>query len=205
MLASDVTALDRGERGAHVLSGDNLWLNGVSTNPVFPNIARVYADRNRSRIPSAMRRMARDARSFGDRTEAACSKGTTMTSVFERRLRRVVLSSRPVFSNASIFASSAEKKISAGAPSSICRPRCSRRRTEAILIRELLFVSTWQFPSNLSVRLAAAKHVHCRRVERQKCSRNYPKTRRPLYAFAGAFLGFCAQCSCPESHVLGGA
>ena len=43
-----------------------------------------------------------------------------MTSELESKLRRVPGSSRSFFSSASIFASSAEKNRSAGAPSSIC-------------------------------------------------------------------------------------
>lgn len=46
-----------------------------------------------------------------------------MTKVLERRLFRVPPSTSPFFSDPSIFTSSAEKKMSDGAPSSICRAR----------------------------------------------------------------------------------
>ena len=54
---------------------------------------------------------------------AMLSAVTTITSEFDRRLLRVSFTTSPFFSKPSILASSAEKKTSAGAPSSICRAR----------------------------------------------------------------------------------
>jgi hypothetical protein len=63
------------------------------------------------------------------------SAGTTTASVLPSRPRRVPARSRPRRSSSSIFASSAEKKRSAGAPFSICSarvleaPKSSRTRS----------------------------------------------------------------------------
>jgi hypothetical protein len=63
------------------------------------------------------------ARSWAEPILRLESDGTTITRVFESRILRVPWSTRPLFWRASIFASSAEMKRSAGAPSWICLAR----------------------------------------------------------------------------------
>jgi hypothetical protein len=60
-------------------------------------------------------------KSRGDDMASFESAGTMITNWLESRFFRVPGSSRPFLSRVSICGKSAEKKISAGAPSSICR------------------------------------------------------------------------------------
>jgi len=72
---------------------------------------------------SAIRFTFGSARSPADWMVNELSALTTMTSEFDSRLLRVSFAMSPFFSKPFILASSAEKKMSAGAPSSICRAR----------------------------------------------------------------------------------
>ena len=68
-----------------------------------------------------MRLTAACVKSLAEATASLLSRATTMTSELDSRLRRVSLTMRPFLSSESICAASAEKKMSAGAPSWICR------------------------------------------------------------------------------------
>ena len=97
------------------------------------------------------------ARSAGSVIAVFAAVGTTTTSVFERTFRRSPASTRPACSTWSIWATSAEKKASAGAPALICRAR-SLEAPKLNVTRSPVRVAK-EPPSSFStsVRLAAAK------------------------------------------------
>ena len=96
------------------------------------------------------------ARSRGPLTRAVEATGTITTSVFESRSLRSAARTRPACSSASIWAESAEKKTSAGAPARIWR----ERSLEAPKLKTAWWPEAasqaWPTSASASARLAAA-------------------------------------------------
>src|SRR5262245_38600093 len=99
-------------------------------------------------------------------TETAFSRGTTITSKFERGLRRVSFTIKPLACKPSILASSAEKKRSAGAPSSIWRAKRLEAAKLKAILSPVLCSYVVAISLKLSVRLEAAKTVNSAAAQR---------------------------------------